>query len=199
MRAENTLIDFPSKARRPKRLWKKHQQTNLNILDTSGTTAQKAHTKNTSEYTPIITYLYTSMFQDDSMSHYNTVHVLVFSVYFFPWIYDNLGQHMAPPERHKKTRCSSGTAWASRLFLLTSRPNPTIVASWAARWTKTHSIHGTIVYTVYLEPVCPLFWWLNPPKHGLFQSKQGSFRFPGIYSIFTYMNASFLMIHVGKL
>ena len=29
----------------------------------------------------------------------------------------------------------------------------------------------------YLEPVCPLFWWLNPTKQGLFQSKQGSFGF----------------------
>ena len=29
----------------------------------------------------------------------------------------------------------------------------------------------------YLEPVCPLFWWLNPSKQGLFQSKQGSFGF----------------------
>ena len=24
------------------------------------------------------------------------------------------------------------------------------------------------------EPVCPLFWWMNPPKQGFFQSKQGS-------------------------
>ena len=29
----------------------------------------------------------------------------------------------------------------------------------------------------YLEPVCPLFWGFNPPKQGLFQSKQGSFGF----------------------
>ena len=34
----------------------------------------------------------------------------------------------------------------------------------------------TIVY-IYLEPVCPLFLGFNPPKHGLFQSKQGSFGF----------------------
>ena len=34
------------------------------------------------------------------------------------------------------------------------------------------------IYTyVYLEPVCPLFWGFNPPKEGLFQSKQGSFGF----------------------
>ena len=30
---------------------------------------------------------------------------------------------------------------------------------------------------LYLEPVCPLFWWLNPPKQGPFQPKQGSFGF----------------------
>ena len=30
---------------------------------------------------------------------------------------------------------------------------------------------------IYLEPMCPLFWWLNAPKQGLFQSKQGSFEF----------------------
>ena len=30
----------------------------------------------------------------------------------------------------------------------------------------------------YLEPAWNLlFWWLNPPKQGLFQSKQGSFGF----------------------
>ena len=38
---------------------------------------------------------------------------------------------------------------------------------------------------MHLEPVNVLFsWWLNPPKQGLFQSKQGSFNVPGIY---TYM------------
>ena len=30
---------------------------------------------------------------------------------------------------------------------------------------------------IYLEPVCPPFWGLNPPTQGLFQSKQGSFGF----------------------
>ena len=29
----------------------------------------------------------------------------------------------------------------------------------------------------YLEPVCPLVWGFNPPKQGLFQSKQVSFGF----------------------
>ena len=35
---------------------------------------------------------------------------------------------------------------------------------------------------IYLEPVCPLFWGLNPPKEGPFHSKQGSFRF----KVYTY-------------
>ena len=36
----------------------------------------------------------------------------------------------------------------------------------------------------YLEPVCPLFWGFNPPKQGLFQSKQGSFGFQvGIWQV----------------
>ena len=30
---------------------------------------------------------------------------------------------------------------------------------------------------IYLDPVCPLCWWFNPPKQGLFHSKQGSFGF----------------------
>ena len=44
----------------------------------------------------------------------------------------------------------------------------------------------------YLEPVCPLFWWLNPPKQGLFQSKQGSFGFQVI-------NNSHLTCHGGQI
>ena len=32
-------------------------------------------------------------------------------------------------------------------------------------------------FIIYLEPICPLFWGFNPPKQGLFQSKQGSFGF----------------------
>ena len=34
-------------------------------------------------------------------------------------------------------------------------------------------------YYVYLEPICPLFLGLNPPKEGTFQSKQVSFWAPG--------------------
>ena len=39
---------------------------------------------------------------------------------------------------------------------------------------------------IYLEPVCPLFWGLNPPKEGPFHSKQGSFGFQ-IYNIYIYI------------
>ena len=40
----------------------------------------------------------------------------------------------------------------------------------------------------YLEPVCPRFWWLNPSKQGLFQSKQGSFGFQ-VHKVPTGQNA----------
>ena len=40
---------------------------------------------------------------------------------------------------------------------------------------------------IYLEPVCPLFWWLNPSKEGLFQTKQGSIWVPGIIHIYIYI------------
>ena len=33
------------------------------------------------------------------------------------------------------------------------------------------------IYKYYMEPACPLFLGFNPPKEGLFQSKQGSFGF----------------------
>ena len=39
----------------------------------------------------------------------------------------------------------------------------------------------TVYIYIYLEPICPPFWWLNPPKQGLFQSKQGSFGFQASY------------------
>ena len=39
------------------------------------------------------------------------------------------------------------------------------------------------IYRIYLEPVCPLFWGLNPPKEGLFQSKQGFIWVPGMYYV----------------
>ena len=34
---------------------------------------------------------------------------------------------------------------------------------------------------IYLEPVCPLFLHMTPPKQGLFPSKQGSFGFQVVY------------------
>jgi len=36
---------------------------------------------------------------------------------------------------------------------------------------------------IYLEPVCPLFRGLDPPKEGPFQSKQGLFGFQ-VYTIY---------------
>ena len=38
-------------------------------------------------------------------------------------------------------------------------------------------IHINTYRYIYLEPVCPLFWGLNPAKQGPFQAKQGSFGF----------------------
>ena len=49
----------------------------------------------------------------------------------------------------------------------------------------THS-RQDIYICIYLEPVCPLFWGLNPPKEGTLQSKQGPFGF-WVY-IYTYMS-----------
>ena len=44
-----------------------------------------------------------------------------------------------------------------------------------------------------LEPVCPLFWGLNPPKEGLLQPKQGSFGFQVyIYQYFFRFNYQYL-------
>ena len=34
-------------------------------------------------------------------------------------------------------------------------------------------LYVCIYIYIYLEPVCPLFWWLNPPKQGLFQANKG--------------------------
>ena len=46
---------------------------------------------------------------------------------------------------------------------------------------------------MYLEPVCPLFWGLNPPKEGPFHSKQGSFGF----QVFTIHHGRFLACHAS--
>ena len=50
-------------------------------------------------------------------------------------------------------------------------------------WVPSAQLYVYIYIYIYvcLEPVCPLFWWLNPSKQGLFQSKQASFWVPGIY------------------
>ena len=51
------------------------------------------------------------------------------------------------------------------------------------------SYSSDLIY-IYLEPVCPLFWWLNPSKQGLFQSKQGSFGFQVYIYMFSYGGGS---------
>ena len=46
-----------------------------------------------------------------------------------------------------------------------------------------YDIYIYILY-IYIPGTCecPLFWWLNPPKQGLFESKQGSLRYTYIYA-----------------
>ena len=44
-------------------------------------------------------------------------------------------------------------------------------------------IYTYIYIYIHLEPVCPLFLGFNPPRQGLFQSKQGSFGFQVYISI----------------
>ena len=62
------------------------------------------------------------------------------------------------------------------------------VQPWSWQWTSgTHGeffkhkmcviVCETGVINIYLEPKWPLFLKVNPPKQGLFQSKQGSFGF----------------------
>ena len=42
-------------------------------------------------------------------------------------------------------------------------------------WNSTTTqIYLYIYIYIYLEPVCPLFWGLDPPKQGPFQAKQGA-------------------------
>ena len=56
---------------------------------------------------------------------------------------------------------------------------------------RQKSLNLKSINTIYLEPVCPLFWGLNPPKQGLFQSKQGSVGFQ-VY-IYTYIIYIYIM------
>ena len=60
-----------------------------------------------------------------------------------------------------------------------------------------HITYSRDVFTTYenigLEPVCPLFWGLNPPDEGLFQAKQGSFGFHGGYNPFTNLLLAYIL------
>ena len=63
-----------------------------------------------------------------------------------------------------------------------SNPNPTqggrnLFPPWSAVLFSSLGAHETQQTTVYLEPKWPPFLQVNPQKQGIFQSKQGSFRF----------------------
>ena len=65
-----------------------------------------------------------------------------------------------------------------------SRCHGVIFTKWlqAICWLQTPpNLNWRVQMYVYLEPVCPLFWGLNPPKEGPVHSKQGSFGFQ-VYS-----------------
>ena len=69
-------------------------------------------------------------------------------------------------------QASSGSIWDGNLVwfrCLKVAQEPEVLAM--SKWWYIS------VTCIYLEPVWPLFWGLNPPKEGLFQSKQGSFGF----------------------
>ena len=66
----------------------------------------------------------------------------------------------------------------------------TPLSLWLCFWS-IHSQENTGRWRciVYLEPVCPLFWWFKPPKQGLFYSflfKTGVIWVPGIHIIRSY-------------
>ena len=59
--------------------------------------------------------------------------------------------------------------------------------------TSKHSseiVDSYIILTMYLEPVCPLFLALAPPKQGLFQSKRTSFGF----QVYLYIYIQYILI-----
>ena len=59
--------------------------------------------------------------------------------------------------------------------------------------TSKHSseiVDSYIILTMYLEPVCPLFLALAPPKQGLFQSKRRSFGF----QVYLYIYIQYILI-----
>ena len=74
--------------------------------------------------------------------------------------------------------CISGCS-SSQLASKIPRKNEEIqVVQWTLWWSESWKI----TYQIYLEPICPLFWGVEPSKRRpKFQSKQGSFGVPGIY------------------
>ena len=76
---------------------------------------------------------------------------------------------------------SKGHPFAGSMFVLKKWRPPPKTHGWIAKmmfffFNVSPFKCGYFGY-LYLEPVCPLFWWLNSSKQGLFQSKQGSFGF----------------------
>ena len=95
-------------------------------------------------------------------------------------------EHQATHARHpwRKSSATNATKRHGSKFVhasLVQHPGqlgaPMSIAS-AREWADMNSmLYISFLYIcIHLEPVCPLFWGLNHPKQGLFQSKQGSFR-----------------------
>ena len=132
MRAENTLIDFPSKANSPKRkrLVKKNISKRIWTYWTHQEQVLKKHTK-TQAHTHTHAYVYNIYI---NMRRF-------FSWYFFPMEFMIIldSKFMAPPER-KNPRCSSSPTFSSDLPCQQ-------VWQMSSGWTsQTYTIHGAIIY-----------------------------------------------------
>ena len=77
-----------------------------------------------------------------------------------------------PKDACKKHRSFTPAQWSLRLPKML-QPNPFMLQSLGF---QTPNVKEIYIY-IYLEPVCPLCWGLNPPKQGPVQAKQGSFGF----------------------
>ena len=88
-----------------------------------------------------------------------------------------------PPRffRRGKGRCHQSCHGALVCILHPLRPC-SLQEEWESKALREHL--GNIY--IYLEPVCPLFWGLNPPKQGLFKQNKGHLGSRYIY-IWEYM------------
>ena len=55
----------------------------------------------------------------------------------------------------------------------------------------------TIIKIQYLEPFCPRFWWLNPPKPCFSNQNKGHQRVPVMYILYTYINIVQVNHHIN--